>query len=89
MELSDIFGAGAVQTSTHLIIQKSSFEFNNTAESLLKAILTSATSINSQSLNIRVTPDELISRESSEYLQSTVVVELSKPDAEDIDPDDY
>lgn len=106
--LTQVFGTNATQTSTTLTISKTDLastgltaSANNTAESLVVAILLQASnylnSTNQTSTNtdIQVTIEDsgypsITTRNNANYRQITYNVNLQKPDTgSTIDPDDY
>ena len=106
--LTAVFGANATQTSTDLVIKKSDLtdtgltaSANNTAESLLIAIILKSKSVltdTSRNTNIdqsiAVTDGyspSITTRNNAIYLRNTISVEVDKllTGADEIDPDDY
>jgi hypothetical protein len=106
--LIQVFGANASQTATDLVIKKADLvavgltaSANNTAESLLiaiilkfKSVLTDTSRDTNVDQSIAVVDGyspAITSRNSTIYLRNTISVEVDKilTDADTIDPDDY
>ncbi len=102
--LAQIFGANTTQSLTDIVISKSDLtgltaSANNTAESLLVALLLKAKSYltqanydlnNDQSLLVVVGFSSLTTRGGNQYRQDQITVTMSKIDTSAaIDPDDY
>lgn len=106
--LVQIFGAGATQDATSLTIQKSSLatvgltaSANNTAESLIVAILLNAEAgIGEDERDANIDQNVAVSigtspntttRNNEIYLRNTISIEIDKllPAATTIDPDDF
>lgn len=101
---TEVFGPGFTQTATHFTIAKAdlpglSAAIDNRAEQLFVGIILKAKSVLTserqdsnpeQSITFGDTSDFLVNRNNQQYRQTTLPVQLEKPDANAvIDPDDY